>query len=158
MEWWHTHCLYLKCESQTISIRKIMATVLLVDSMSRWATINSDTYCMTLKKLHTIKNKQYSLLSSGVFLLHNTNQIFWWGSIWPLMLQSRSCTQWLPPVPVRKVVHWWTVFQRQYSENCSNGMVVLTGSRLLWSGHAELVECYDKCINKLGNYVDSGKK
>ncbi|XP_067123351.1 histone-lysine N-methyltransferase SETMAR-like [Centruroides vittatus] len=79
MEWRHTSSPTKVKAKQTISVRKIMATVfwdrkgiLLVDFMPRGTTINSDTYCVTLRKLRrAIQNKRRGLLSSGVMLLHD---------------------------------------------------------------------------------------
>ncbi|GFQ77981.1 histone-lysine N-methyltransferase SETMAR [Trichonephila clavata] len=64
---------------QTLSAKKLMVTVfwdaqgiLLIEFMTRGATISSEVYCHTLKKLkRAIQSKRHDLLSSGVVILHN---------------------------------------------------------------------------------------
>lgn len=78
MEWRHSTSPTKVKFKQTIAARKIMCTVfwdrkgmLLVDFLSRGDTINSATYCETLKKLHrAIQNKRRGMLSKEIVLLH----------------------------------------------------------------------------------------
>ena len=79
MEWRHTTSPVKVKAKQTISTRKVMATVfwdrhgvLLVEFMQQGTTINAATYCATLTKLRrAIQNKRRGLLTSGVLLLHD---------------------------------------------------------------------------------------
>ncbi|KAJ4435712.1 hypothetical protein ANN_18328 [Periplaneta americana] len=79
MEWRHTASPRKKKFKQTMSTHKIMCTVfwdrkgvLLIEFLPRGETINRDTYCQTLKKLHrAIQNKRRGMLTDGVVLLHD---------------------------------------------------------------------------------------
>lgn len=79
MEWRHSTSPKKVKFKQTISARKIKCTVfwdrkgvLLVDVLPRGDTINSETYCETLKKLRrAIQNKRRGMLSKRIVLLHN---------------------------------------------------------------------------------------
>lgn len=79
MEWRHSTSPRKVKFKQTISARKIMCTVfwdrkgvLMVDFLPRGDTINSMTYCETLKKLRrAIQNKRRGMLTKGVILLHD---------------------------------------------------------------------------------------
>ncbi|GFU65556.1 histone-lysine N-methyltransferase SETMAR [Trichonephila clavipes] len=77
MEWRHTSSPVKVKAKQTLSKRKIMATmfwdergVFLVDFMAQGTTINSGTYCATLRKLRrALRNKR----SKGVLFLHDNS-------------------------------------------------------------------------------------
>ncbi|GFV59722.1 histone-lysine N-methyltransferase SETMAR [Trichonephila clavipes] len=77
MEWRHTSSPIKAKAKQTLSKRKIMATVfwdwrgvLLVDLMPQGTTINSGDYCATLRKIRkALQNKRRGMLSKGVLLL-----------------------------------------------------------------------------------------
>ena len=82
MEWRHTASPRKKKFKQTISTCKIMCTVfwdrkgvLLIKFLPWGETINRETYCQTLKKLHhAIQNKRCGMLTNGVVLLHDSAQ------------------------------------------------------------------------------------
>ncbi|GFT53126.1 uncharacterized protein TNCV_4232561 [Trichonephila clavipes] len=79
MEWRHTSFRVKVKAKQTLSMRKIMATVfwdrcgdLLVDYIPQGTTINSGTYCAILRKLRgVLQNKRRGMLSKVVLLLHD---------------------------------------------------------------------------------------
>ncbi|GFV74526.1 mariner Mos1 transposase [Trichonephila clavipes] len=79
MEWRHTFSPVKVKAKQTLSKRKIMATVFwdrrgvfLVDFMPQGTTINSGAYCVTLLKLRrALQNKWCNMLSKGVLLHHD---------------------------------------------------------------------------------------
>ncbi|GBO05126.1 hypothetical protein AVEN_130696-1 [Araneus ventricosus] len=79
MEWRHTHSHVRDKAKQTLSQRKIMASVfwdrngvLLVDFMQRGTTINAVVYGQTLRKLRSaIQNKRRGMLTEGILLLHD---------------------------------------------------------------------------------------
>jgi hypothetical protein len=74
LQWLHTGSPKPKKFKQTLSARKIMATVfwdrkviLLVDFMTQGTTINSESYCETLTELRrAIQSRWRGLLTSGV--------------------------------------------------------------------------------------------
>lgn len=84
MEWGHTSSSKKtkKC-LQTRSARKIMATVfcyrqgvLLIDFLERGATINSDRYCQTLRKLRrAVQNKRRVKLLSKILFFHDNARL-----------------------------------------------------------------------------------
>lgn len=77
MEWGHTSSPKKPTKFlQTLSARKIMAVfwdrqgVLLIDFLERGATINSDLYCQTLRKLRrALQNKRRGKISSKILFL-----------------------------------------------------------------------------------------
>ncbi|GBO28860.1 Histone-lysine N-methyltransferase SETMAR [Araneus ventricosus] len=79
MGWRHTHSPLRVKAKQTLSQRKIMASVfwdrhgvLLLDFMQRRTTINAVAYGQTLRKLRrTIQNKRRGMLTEGILLLHD---------------------------------------------------------------------------------------
>ncbi|GBN10657.1 hypothetical protein AVEN_206246-1 [Araneus ventricosus] len=79
MEWRHTHSPLKVKAKQTLSQRKIMASVfwdrhgvLLLDFMQRRTTINAVTYGQTLRKLRrAIENKRGGMPTEGILLLHD---------------------------------------------------------------------------------------
>lgn len=78
-QWKHSESPKPKKFKQTLSAGKIMATVfwdrqgvLLVEFMPRGTTINSNTYCETLKKLRrAIQNRRRGKLTKGIRLHHD---------------------------------------------------------------------------------------
>ncbi|GBM89676.1 Histone-lysine N-methyltransferase SETMAR [Araneus ventricosus] len=78
-EWRHTHSPLRVKAKQTLSQRKIMASVfwdrygvLLVDFMQRGTTINAVAYGQTLRKLsRAIQNKRRGMLAEGILLFHD---------------------------------------------------------------------------------------
>lgn len=175
MEWRHTSSPVKVKAKQTISTRKVMATVfwdrhgvLLVDFLERRATINAETYCATLSKLRrAIQNKRRGLLSSGVLLLHDNARP-----------HSAIHTQ-----NLIKAFGWEQIDHPPYSPDLAPSdfhlfrylKEFLGGKRFdtddevkeavkdwLSSqaadfydlGLQKLVERHDKCLNKNGNYVE----
>ncbi|GFU72922.1 mariner Mos1 transposase [Trichonephila clavipes] len=140
---------------------------LLIEFMTRGTPINSEVYSRTLKKLkRTIQNKRRGLLSSGVVLLHDharphtavrTREVlrkFKWDvfqhlSYSPYLAQSdyhlfTAMKKWLrgkhfaDDEELNDVTHW---FKSQAGAFYAEGI-------------GKLVQCYDKCLNNGGDYVE----
>lgn len=79
MTWRHSSSPRVRKFRQTISNRKIMATVfwdrkgiIHIEFLPQGTTINADRYCQTLKNLRrAIQNKRRGMLTKGVCLLHD---------------------------------------------------------------------------------------
>lgn len=175
MEWRHTMSPVKVKAKQTLSARKVMATVfwdrhgvLLVEFMERGTTINAAAYCDTLTKLRrAIQNKRRGLLTSGVLLLHdnarphsaiqtqNLIRSFGWEQIdhppyspdlapsdfhlFRYLKEFLGGKRFETDDEVKETVEDWLSSQ---------------AADFYDIGIKKLVERYDKCLNKNGNYVE----
>lgn len=175
MEWRHTTSPVRVKAKQTISTRKVMATVfwdrhgvLLVEFMQQGTTINAAAYCATLTKLRrAIQNKRRGLLTSGVLLLHdnarphssihtqNLIRSFGWEQIdhppyspdlapsdfhlFRYLKEFLGGKRFATDDEVKEAVKDWLSSQ---------------AADVYDLGIQKLVERYDKCLNKYGNYVE----
>lgn len=175
MEWRHTTSPVRVKAKRTISTRKVMATVfwdrhgvLLVEFMQQGTTINAAAYCATLTKLRrAIQNKRRGLLTSGVLLLHdnarphsaihtqNLIRSFGWEQIdhppyspdlapsdfhlFRYLKEFLSGKRFATDDEVKEAVKDWLSSQ---------------AADVYDLGIQKLVERYDKCLNKYGNYVE----
>ncbi|GFT17399.1 histone-lysine N-methyltransferase SETMAR [Trichonephila clavipes] len=174
MAWRHTNSPVRVKSKWTISTRKVMATVfwdrhgvLLVEFMQQGTTINATAYCATLTKLRrAIQNKRRGLLTSGVLLLHdnarphsaiNTQNLirsFGWEQIdhppyspdfspsdfhlFRYLKEFLGGKHFDTADEVKEEVQDWLSSQ---------------ASDVYDLGIQKLVERYDKCLNKYGNYT-----
>lgn len=175
MEWRHTSSPVKVKAKQTISKRKVMATVfwdrhgvLLVDFMERGTTINAAAYCATLTKLRrAIQNKRRGLLSSGVLLLHDNARPHTANDTQTLMKKFGWEQMDHPPYSPDLAPSDFHLFR--YLKEFLGGKRFDTDDEVKeavedWLssqaadfydlGIKKLVERYDKCLNKYGNYVE----
>lgn len=175
MEWRHTTSPVKVKAKQTISTRKIMATVfwdrhgvLLVDFMPQGTTINSAAYCATLRKLRrAIQNKRRGLLSSGVLLLHDNARPHSADQTQELIRSFGWEQMDHPPYSPDLAPSDYHLFR--YLKGFLGGQRFDTDEEVKTTvedwlssqaadfydvGINKLVERYDKCLNKKGNYVE----
>lgn len=175
MEWRHTTSPVNVKAKQTLSKRKIMATVfwdrrgvLLVDFMPRGTTINSDAYCATLKKLRrAIQNKRRGMLTKGVLLLHDNARphnsqktrdlidSFGWE-----VLDHAPYSPDLAPSDFHlfRYLKHHLGGQRFNDDNevkaAVNSWLSEQAAEFFEEGIKNLVVRCDKCLNKQGNYIE----
>lgn len=175
MEWRHSSSPTKVKFKRTISVRKIMCTVywdrngvLLVEFLHRGDTINSTTYCETLKKLRrAIQNKRRGMLSRGIVLLHDNARphtakrtqdliaSFGWEQ-----LDHPPYSPDLAPSDYHMFLH----LKKHLGGLRHNDDDAVKTTVLQWLSHQaadfyeegiqKLVVRYDKCLNIGGNYVE----
>lgn len=175
MEWRHTQSPVRVKAKQTLSQRKIMASVfwdrhgvLLVDFMQRGTTINAEAYCQTLRKLRrAIQNKRRGMLTKGIVLLHDNARPHTAGQTRDLLdsfgwevLDHPPYSPDLAPSDYHLFLH----LKRHLSGNhynddddvktAVNSWLSEQAASFYEEGILKLVKRYDKCLNKLGNYVE----
>lgn len=175
MEWRHTFSPVKVKAKQTLSQRKIMASVfwdrhgvLLVDFVERGTTINAEAYCSTLTKLRrAIQNKRRGMLTKGILLLHDnarphtavrTQELissFGWN-----VLDHPPYSPDLAPSDFHLFRH---LKEHLGGKRFGSDEEVKTAVNTWFSEQAaeffeegiqNLVVRYDKCLNKHGNYVE----
>lgn len=121
--------------------------VVYTEFMLKGTTINSDSYCETLRGLHkALKNKRHGKLSKGHCLLawqcktsqdmHNTEfaSQFWMRGLAASTIQPRSGTLWLSRVcQAQRAFGWKTIFQ--WWPGSDNSSIMAPRSNFLLSGH-----------------------
>ncbi|GFW45206.1 HTH_48 domain-containing protein [Trichonephila clavipes] len=145
MEWQHTSSPVKVKAKQMLSKRKIMATVfwdrrgvLLVDFMPNGTAINSGAYCETLRKLRrALQNKWRGMLSKGALHLHDNARPH----------TSRT---------TRELIESGSLGRKRFSDN--EVKAADQAADFFEEGFQNLVLRCDKCINKLGNYVENRQK
>lgn len=176
MEWGHTSSPKKpKKFLQTLSARKIMATVfwdrqgvLLIDFLERGATINSDRYCQTLRKLRrAVQNKRRGKLSSKILFFHDNARphtanrtaelldSFKW-EIFPHPPYSPD----LAPSDFHlfpKMKNWLATQRFDDDDElraCVTEWLRSQAADFYDEGISKLVHRYDKCLNLFGDYVE----
>lgn len=157
------------------SARKLMATVfwdcrgiLLVDFLPSGESVTAGRYCETLDRLReAVRRKRPGLLSNGVILLHDnatphtagTTRLWLDRYNWEV-LDHPSHSPDLAPCDF----HLFGPLKRSLSGKHFNSddelkdavlqfLVQLDGS-FYWEGMVSLIDRWDKCLNKFGDYVE----
>lgn len=175
MEWRHTSSPVKVKAKQTLSRRKIMATVfwdrhgvLLVEFMPQGQTINAEAYCETLRKLRrAIQNKRRGMLTKGVLLLHdnarphaavrtqNLIDSFGWD-----VIDHPPYSPDLAPSDFHLFCHLKKNLGGKHFGNSDEVKVAVSkwlseqAADFYEEGMQNLVLRHDKCLNKQGNYVE----
>lgn len=175
MEWRHSTSPVKVKGKQSLSRRKVMATVfwdrrgvLLVDFMPRGMTINSEAYCATLARLRrAIQNKRRGKLTKGILLLHDNARPH-------TAARSREMIDsfgWEvldhPPYSPDLAPSDFHLFRylknhlggKRYDDDeevktAVNSWLSEQASNFFEEGFQNLILRYDKCLNKQGNYVE----
>jgi histone-lysine N-methyltransferase SETMAR len=175
-KWWrHTEALKPKKFKQTLSARKIMAAllwgckgILLVDFMTQWTTINSESYCETLKKLwQAIQNRRCGLLPSGVCLLHNIawlhttvrtrallEQFGWEIFEHPPYSPDLAPSDYHLFLHLKIFLSGQSLGSDQETKNVVQDWLVGLAVSFYDDGMKKLVSRYDRCLNLHGDYVE----
>ncbi|GFV32291.1 histone-lysine N-methyltransferase SETMAR [Trichonephila clavipes] len=142
--------------------------VLLVEFMQQETKINAAAYCATLTKLrHAIQNKRRGLLTSGVLLLHdnarphsaiNTQNLirsFGWEQI-----DHPPYSPDLAPSDFHLFLYLKEFFGGKRFDTADEvkeeiqDLLSSQAADVYDLGIQKLVERYDKCLNKYGEYVE----
>ncbi|GFW28691.1 histone-lysine N-methyltransferase SETMAR [Trichonephila clavipes] len=175
MEWRHTNSPVRVKAKRTISTRKGMATVfwdrhevLLVEFMQQGTTINAAAYCATLTKLRrAIQNKRRGLLTSGILLLHDNARPHSAINTQNLIRSFRWEQIDHPPYSTDLAPSDFHLFRylkeflggkrfdtaEEVKEEVEDWLS-LQAADVYDLGIQNLIERYDKCLNKYGKYVE----
>ncbi|GBL84136.1 Histone-lysine N-methyltransferase SETMAR [Araneus ventricosus] len=175
MEWSHTHFPVRVKAKQTLSQSKIIASVfwdrhsvLMVDFMQRGTTINAVAYGQTLRKLRTaIQNKRRGMLTDGILLLHDNARPCTAAQTRDLLdsfgWEILDHPMYIPDLAPSDF-HLFRHLKHHLGGNHYNADEDVKTAMTSWlteqaasfyeEGIQNLVVRYDKCLNKLGSFVE----
>ncbi|GBN18064.1 Mariner Mos1 transposase [Araneus ventricosus] len=172
MEWRHTHSPVRVKAKQTLSQRKIMASlfldrhgVLLIDFMQRGTTINAVAYGQTLRKLRiAIQHKRRGMLTERIFYsmtMQGLTPQLRPELYWTLLVGKFWTTLYIPDLTPSDF-HLFRHLKHHLGGNNDDEDVETAVSSWLSEqaasfyeeGIQNLVVRYDKCLKELGSFVE----
>jgi hypothetical protein len=176
MTWKHFHSPVKKKFKTVQSPGKVMATVywdvhgvLLVDFTPPGSTMSAAAYQETLERLkEAIQHKRSGLLTKGLGVLHlyddarpysaaaAVNLLKSWG--WEILPHTPYSPDLAPSdfhlcLKMKKQLRGQRFHSNEDVQNEIKKWLCAQDAFFFWEGCDRLIYCYDKCLNRLGDYV-----
>ncbi len=174
-EWKHKESPRTKKAKTTISARKVMLTVFFdhegvvySEFTPKGSTVNSETYCKTLKNLRkAIKDRRPGKLTDGVILLHD-NATPHSARVTGALLEKFKWEVWRHPPyspdlspcdfhlfgPMKNALGGQYFSSDEEVKDFVTEWLKETGRKFYKQGIENLLPRYQKCLNMLGDYVE----
>lgn len=174
-EWKHPHSPPPKKCRKVPSVGKVMLTIFFdnkgvvhTEFMPKGSTINSVSYCETLKRLRkAIKDRRPGKLTKGIVLLHD-NATPHSARITKELLETFKWEEWEHPPyspdlapcdfhvfgPMKEALAKRRYFTNEEVQIVTQEWLSDVGRDFFNKGIEKLVSRYDKCLNKLGDFIE----